>query len=294
MARNNEDRIGISDRNAGAEAPVNPQMPPHMKQERSALNFVSPTEFVELPSGGKLYPPNHALHNVDAIEIRYMTTKEEDILTSETLIKQGKAINRLLQQVIVNQNIDINSILIGDKNAILVAVRKSGYGSEYQTQATCPSCLEKSEYEFNLNNVLINKGIEDSRDLNDKVYKTENNTFIIKELPVTKWSVEVRALDGTDEKALLSISETRRKRKLPEDTLTSQMLAFIVSISGVSDKREVATAISSMPAKDAREIRAIYQKIIPNVDMTQTFTCELCSYSGNVEVPFTTDFFWPK
>ena len=98
MNRNNEDRLGISDRNTGAEAPQVPTNPPHPNAPHqaptSALSFVAPTEFVELPSQGRLYTPDHPLYNVDVIEIKHMTAKEEDILTSQTLLKQGKALDR--------------------------------------------------------------------------------------------------------------------------------------------------------------------------------------------------------
>ena len=290
MSRNNDDRLGIGDRNTGAEAPAIPSQP--TQSQNSLLNFVSPTEFVELPSQGRYYSAGHPLHGKNVIEIKYMTAKEEDILTSQTLLKQGKALDRLLEQIVVDKSINVDTLLVGDKNAMLVAIRKSGYGANYATQVACPACDETQTYHFNLNDIKINLG--GISGIENMVEQTESGTFLIKELPLTGWSVEVKPLDGKDERNIATATESRRKRKLSEDTLTTQMMAYVVSISGITDKLQIGEAITKMPARDAREVRAIYQQIMPNVDMTQTFVCEACEFSGDMEVPFTTDFFWPK
>ena len=85
------------------------------------LNFASPTEFVELPSRGRFYPPSHPLHNKETVEIKFMTAKEEDILTSKALIKKGIAVDRMLQSLIVDKSIKVEDLLVGDKNALVVA-----------------------------------------------------------------------------------------------------------------------------------------------------------------------------
>ena len=92
------------------------------------MAFVAPTEFAQLPSLGQYYPKNHPLHNVESIEIKFMTAKEEDILTSKSLLKKGLTINRLLASVIVDKSINPDDLLVGDRNALLVATRISGYG----------------------------------------------------------------------------------------------------------------------------------------------------------------------
>ena len=112
--RNNQDRMGAK-QSAGAEAPPEVLM---QSEKNDSLNFVVPTEFVELPSKGKYYPENHPLHMQESIEIRYMTAKDEDILTSKTLLKQGVALNRFINNIIVDKRISSNSLLTGDKNAL--------------------------------------------------------------------------------------------------------------------------------------------------------------------------------
>ena len=108
--RNNQDRLGAQ---PGGETP--PVSQP-TQQTKQPLQFVTPTEFVELPSKGAFYPQGHPLHNVDTIEIRHMTAKDEDILTSRALLQKGIAIDRFLQNVIVDKNVNIADLLVGDKN----------------------------------------------------------------------------------------------------------------------------------------------------------------------------------
>ena len=294
MARKNEDRLGVSDKNV--EAPVEASLSHSgaaIQGGPSPLSFVAPTEFVELPSRGLYYGAGHPLHGQEVIEIKHMTTKEEDILTSQALLRQGKALHRFVKAIIVDPKIDPDSLLIGDKNAVLVAARKSGYGAEYETQITCPQCQAQVRHEFNLDDAHMKHGGTDL-DEDGGVEATGNGTFLIKSLPVTGWSVEVRPLNGGDEKSLAASVEARKKRKLPEDMLTTQLNMFTVSISGVEDRAQIAEAIRHMPARDSRTLRKAYQQVMPNLDLTQHFDCTECGYSGEMEVPFTTDFFWPK
>ena len=175
--RNNEDRVG---------APIQDSAPvEQMMEKNDTFSFVTPTEFVELPTRGKYYPEGHLLHNQETVEIRYMTAKDEDILTSQTLLRKGIAIERLLQNVIVDKNIKTDDLYVGDKNAIIMATRITGYGSEYDVRVTCPACGDNEKHSFNLDDVSINYG-DDLEDMN--VTATSDNTFVLK-LPISHWSI---------------------------------------------------------------------------------------------------------
>jgi len=89
-----------------------------------------PTEVLSLPSKGLLYPKDSPLSK-GTIDVKYMTAKEEDILTSQNLIEQGVVIDRLLESVIVTPNVKLGDLLIGDKNAIMIGTRILGYGKDY-------------------------------------------------------------------------------------------------------------------------------------------------------------------
>lgn len=283
--RNNEERTG---------ATTQPSPPPQEQENRTeSFSFAVPTEFVELPSKGKYYPAGHPLHNTDSVEIKYMTAKDEDILTSKSLIKKGLAIDRLLQNVLVNKDIDVSGLLVGDKNAIIVATRITGYGSNYETRVTCPVCTKTGEHSFDLNEVSVINGLESLEDFGVEVDKTSNNTFVI-DLPKTRAKVEVTFMTGKEEKSLALLAERKKKNNMPESTLTDQFKTIIASVNGNSDKEIINKFVNSMPAIDSRFLRITYAKLTPNIDLSYDFECSHCGYENKIMIPFTEDFFWPS
>lgn len=300
--RKNEDRIGSPNLDSNVpptpETMGVPQMPPQMADnpalQANPLTFVAPTEFVELPSGGRFYEEGHPLHGQEVIEVRHMTAKEEDILTSQSLLKKGVALDRFLQSLIVDKRIRTDDLILGDKNAVLVNARVNGYGAEYDTTVSCPSCQAQTRFQFNLEDQQVQTGEEHLEELQSEGVSVNENGTVNITLPTTGWKFECRPMTGRDERALTKAVEARRKRKLPEDMLSQQISLFTVAISGVTDRGQIQQAIKSLPARDSRHLRQTYQKLMPNLDMTQMFECGECGHVGDMEVPFTTDFFWPK
>jgi len=287
MSRNNDERTGAL---PSAEPPLAAADPSPQQNNSIGLNFVVPTEHVELPSRGQFYPEGHPLRGEQTIEIKHMTAKEEDILTSRTLLKKGLAVDRLLQSVIINKTIKADDLFVGDKNAVIVAARQSAYGDEYKTKVGCQVCGEASDFVFNLS-THVHAHPEDAED--PEFDCTSSGTFIIK-LPKTGFSAEVRLLNGKDEKWLAKSMEQKRKARLGESTLTDQMRLFIVSVNGVKDRTQINEFVNAMPAIDSRHIRRVYKQLSPNIDLTQDFVCAECGAETKMEVPFTADFFWPQ
>ena len=174
---------------------------------------------------------------------------------------------------------------------MIVAARITGYGEEYDTKVTCPSCSSVEEYSFTLDNIKVND-IEEAQETYGYT-QSGVDTFTV-QLPLTKASVECRLLTGADELKLYREAERKARRKISDSTLTDQFKAFIVSVNGNSDKFNLTNFINAMPARDSRFLRTSYGKIAPNVDLTQTFECSSCGYSADMEVPLTADFFWPR
>jgi hypothetical protein len=252
------------------------------------LDFSTPTEIVDLPSRGRFYSEAHPLHGAETVEIKFMTAKDEDILTSPTLLKKGLAIDRFIQNILVDKRINVNSLLSGDKNAILVASRINGFGADYSTKVTCPNCTTVSDNTFDLSEVQEYLG-DDFEDLN--IQPTEQGTFVI-DLPKSRFQVEVRLLTSGDETQLAKQMEEATKSRGVETNLTDQMKKIVVSINGVHDRNLVGQAIDAMPAFDSRYLRAAYQKVVPGLDMTQHFSCGACGFEKEVMIPVTVDFFW--
>ena len=284
MSRNRE-RLG---QNAPQASDPAPQVA--SGNNDGGFSFVIPTEFVELPSKGKFYPENHPLHNQQTIEIKQMTAKEEDLLTSRALLKKGVALDRVVQSLIVNKNINPDSLLVGDRNAVMIAARISGYGNEYTTQVTCPSCGSGQKYSFDLFDSNMSDGI-----VSDELsVKDEGGGFFTTALPRTKFEVTFRLLNGADERVLLGQIENARKRNKEENTVTRQLRLITVAINGDDSAAAINYFVDNVPSIDAQHLRTAYTLATPNIDLTQFFSCNECGFETELEVPLTADFFWPQ
>jgi hypothetical protein len=282
--RNNLDRLAGDNQSPPPQAHI-----PH--QPNPPLQFSVPTEFVDLPSEGKYYPKGHPLHGKRSVEIKYMTAKEEDILASAALIKNGVVFDRFLQSILMDR-VDPNDLLIGDKNALLIASRVTGYGAEYLTDVSCPSCSNTAKYQFNLSNTVISNEVDESFVRVFSVKETENGTFTF-HLSEINATIEVRPLNGHDEKKLTSIAIAKNKSNLQESTVTDGLRSYIVSVNGNKDPVYINQFIESLPARYSRRIRIVYKNIVPQASIKSPFSCASCGYQQELEVPINIDFFWP-
>jgi len=276
MPRNDESRIGVQ--NEGETPPI--------ESSNSLLNFVIPTEFVVIPTKGKFYPPNHPLYNVEEIEMRYMSAKETDILTSKSLLKKGIAVDRMIESLLIDKSIKANEMFTGDKNALVVAARISGFGPQYDAQITCESCGQSTEHSFDLGELKIKESPDDVR-------FSELGTFFVK-LPKTEIEAECCLLTGKDESFLVTAAEKRKRLKLTDTTMTDQYKMIIVSLNGVTERSKVEEFVDVMPAMDATHLRKEYERARPDVDMTCMFECQHCDADNDISIPFSANFFWPK
>ena len=275
--RNNLERLG---------APQ-PDAPTPLTSEASDLfAFVNPTEFVELPSKGLFYPEGHPLHNQTVIEIKHMTAKEEDILTSETLLKQVLAIDRLVRSVIVDRSINPDTLLVGDKNAVLIASRITGFGPFYEVGISCAACAEQNEVTVDLNDLGFSKS-------GDSVSEAVEGGYKVK-LPSTGIEIVFKLLTSKDESNISKTVEARRKKKQLENFSTLLLSSIIVSANGVTNRQQLDRLPEILPLVDARFLREEYDKVKPDIDMTFDFECSSCSHRGEVGLPMTAEFFWPK
>ncbi len=273
--RNNQDRLAAATPDAAE---------PAAEQKSSLFDFVNPTEFVDLPTRGKFYPEDHPLQNKEMVEIRFMTAKEEDILTSRTLLKNGMAIDRLISSILVDKSIDVNTLYVADKNAIMVAARITGFGPGYVTRTTCPACSTTQTYTFDLNECRPYHGSEE-------VELTSAGSFITK-LPRTEVTAEIKLLNAVEESKLTQLAENKRKNNLPETTLTDQLKAIIVSLNGETKRSLINKFVDVMPAQDSRFLRREDAKAAPSVEMKNDFKCSSCGHEQEVDIPLTVDFFW--
>jgi hypothetical protein len=255
------------------------------------FNWSVPTEFVDLPSKGQYYPQNHLLNGRESLEIRYMTAKEEDILTSRALLKEGVALDRMLSNILVDKEINIDEILLGDKNALLVAARRTGYGPDYETQVICPVCATNNEYSFDISEPPTTDVEACLVEWSAKM--TGPQTFSLR-LPMTSAEVECRFLTSADERNMIKENERKAKKKIEVGITTTALRSFITSVNGDNSSFTIESFIQALPAKDARILRNAYAEIVPNINLKQHFECGNCNYEADMEVPLGSDFFWPE
>lgn len=251
------------------------------------FGFDVPVEAVPLPSQGIIYPSGSPLYRSETVEIKAMTARDEDILTSRALIKKGTVISHLLKSCIVDKNIDVDSMISGDRNAIMIALRITGYGASYNVEVSCPQCGERCKDDFNLGDLPI-KRLE-------LMPIIEGANLFEFQLPISKKRVQFRFLTGADEIEMAQEAD-RRKKKLGVETdnsVTLRLQTAIVEVEGIKDRNKITQFVKNMPAGDSRALRKFMDDFEPGVEMKSSLTCSSCGETSEVRLPLGASFFWP-
>ena len=246
-----------------------------------------PVDAVPLPSKGKVYPVDHPLHGADQVEYRAMTAKEEDILMSPAYLKKGTVITELIKSCLTNPDIDVNSLLSGDRNALMIAIRSSGYGRDYNPVYVCPNCEFKNEMTIDLSELGI-------KPLNLDPVNPGENLFAFT-LPNTGKTVVFRFLTGKEEEEIIAEVEMKKKKGLLNSNIvTARLQRSIVAVNNSADRSFVSKFVQYMPAKDSLALREYIDEHEPGVDMMVPFTCKNCDHFEEVTLPMGPTFFWPN
>jgi len=275
-------------RNEVFGAPPNPGHPsiPTRDVMKEDFGIEIPVENVPLPSRGVVYTADDPLHGHETVQIRAMTARDEDILTSRALIKKGTVISHLLKSCLINKNIDVESMLSGDRNALMVALRVTGYGAEYNVEVDCPACGERSKQNFDLTQLEINRLKIDPTIIGTNVFEFD--------LPLTKKRIKFKFLTGVDEQEIMITAERKKKQGITnENVVTARLQHAIVSIDNISDKNKISLFIRNMPAMDSLELRRFIDKHEPGIDMKCWMDCVSCYEHSEVRLPLGATFFWP-
>lgn len=254
---------------------------------KSDFGLDIPVELVPLPSAGKVYSPDSSLASTDMVEIRAMTAREEDILTSRALLKKGTAVTELIRSCLVDKSIDVQDMLVGDRNALMVAIRITGYGAEYNAELNCEECNAKTSRTFNLGELPIRRL---------EIEPVEPNTNLFEfTLPVSKKNVRFKFLTGRDEDDMGALAEKQKKHGLGnESTVTTGLLYTIVSVDGITDRSKISNFIRMMPARDSLALRSYIRDNEPGIVMKQDAACSVCGTGEEVDMPIGVTFLWPS
>jgi hypothetical protein len=237
--------------------------------------FKLPTETIELPSKGLLYSEDSELAK-GTIEMKYMTAKEEDILTNQSYIKNGTVLDKLFKSLIVSK-INFDDILIGDKNAIMVAARILGYGSEYS-------------FEYGGETHIVDLTQIENKPIKEELFSTRTNEFTFT-LPKSNNVVSFKLLTHKDEQDINRELEGLKKiNKDSSPEMSTRLKYMITSVEGNRDKKDIREFVDNyLLAQDARSLREYAREIQPDVDLTFFPS----NGSDRVNIPIGLNFFWP-
>jgi hypothetical protein len=257
--------------------PVTPTQP----AEPVKPKYDFPTEIIELPSKGLLYPKDNPLSS-GKIEMKYMTAKEEDILTNQNYIKQGIVLDKLMQSLIVSK-INYDDLVVGDKNAIMVASRILGYGKDYTF-----------EYEGQETTVDLSE-IEPKWINEEHLVEPHTNEFKYT-LPYSGTHVTFKILSNKDEKAVeAEVKGLKKINKLASPELSTRLKQMILSVNGDDSKKTIRDFVDNhFLARDSRALREHIKEIQPDMDLTFDFYPEDGGdVQDKVKIPIGVTFFWP-
>lgn len=248
-------------------------------------NFPFPTEVITLPSKGLCYPENSPLSKGE-ITIKLMTAREEDILTSTNLIKKGIHIDKLMESIIVEPGVSANELLIGDKNAILVASRVLAFGPEYDITVNDPNENEPVSVTVDLSKIQI-KEVDET-----KLNRKNEYDFV---LPISKTPIKFKLLTHGDELAIAKDVEASEKTLKQSNEITARYRRIIVEVDGNKDLGYISNfVINRLLAGDSKGLRKYMSEITPDLDLKFEYESPFTGEKEALRIPFGIDFFYPS
>lgn len=256
---------------------------------RQAIGFDLPVAEVPLPSKGLVYPDG-PLAGAETIELKPMTAREEDILMNRTLVRKGTVVSELIKSCLIDKNIDVNSMISGDRNALMIAVRITGYGADYSPKVTCPACESQQDFSVNLESLPVKE-----LDLEKLKQVGQGQNAFEFVLPFSKKTVIFKFLTGKEEERILQDIEAKRKKGIVQENLvTTKLMNSIIAIEGNAERSFINQFCQHMPARDSLALRKVLDASEPGVDMSSDFTCNSCGHTEVLTVPLGPSFFWPN
>ena len=236
-----------------------------------------PSEIVDLPSKGLLYDKDSPLAS-GKLEMKYMTAKEEDILTNQNYIQKGVVIDKLLQALIIDKTIDYGSLLTTDKNALLIAARILGYGKDY-------------EFEYGGEKQNIDLSLLEPKPFDEKLFKSGKNEFNFK-CPASGDEITFKLLTHNDEKKIeQEITGLKKIRKDDAPELSTRLKYMIIAVNGNGDTKTIREFVDNrFLARDSRAFRKHLVDFAPDIDLT--FYPDN-GPEGGVNIPIGVNFLWP-
>jgi len=262
-------------------------------EETKAREHKFPTEIIDLPSKGLLYDKDNPLSQ-GQIEMKYMTAREEDILTTQSYIKQGVVLDKLFRALIIGngkgEKINYNDLLVGDKNAVMIAARVLGYGKDYEVTVTGPSGEQQKE--------TIDLTQLDHKEFDESLITPGVNEFTF-QLPASKRTISFKVLSH---KNINQIDEELKAKKrafkrtgMGDAQLTTRLIHTITAIDGDIAQGTIRTFVNDeFLAIDSKAFRDYISSVTPDVDLNIEFIDNNTDEPFDIDLPININFFWPR
>jgi hypothetical protein len=246
-----------------------------------------PTEVINLPSKGWFYPTDNPLSS-GTLELKMMSAKEEDILTSKNLIQKNIVLDKLLESVVIDKSFNLDDMFVCDRNAAFYAIRRLAYGDQYEANITCGRCGKE-------NNVVIDLSTMDNRPFDFDKYPRGENKFQFK-LPHSGNELIFKLLNKRDEN--LIDQELTGMAKINKDLsreITTRLCHIIISVNGNSAQVAIRKFVNDeLQARDSLAFRKYVRENLPDINTTFDFFCSNCGLERKEETPMGVSFFWPN
>lgn len=238
-------------------------------------------EIIDLPSRGWPYPETSLLSS-GRMKVKIPTGEQEAILSSQNLIRKGIMIDQFLKAVILD-SIDVDDMVLGDKNYLLFAARRLAYGNEYKAKVQCSKCSAQNDVNFNLNQFLPKQTPE--------LFKYPKGTTVFQFItPQTKRVVHFKLNTGKIEKI---VDKRLQITNLINLQILIRLSCMIEDIDGLSEFNEILSQLRKMSSKETSALRQYIKSIQPDINVQKKIECKKCFRQQEVTVPMTVDFFWP-
>tara|TARA_A200000159_G_scaffold18704_1_gene15252 strand:+ start:3647 stop:4528 length:882 start_codon:yes stop_codon:yes gene_type:complete len=254
----------------------------------SKLSFIASTETVKLPTEGLYYPRTSPLYGVSEVEVKHLTAKEEDMLSSLTANNSQNLFIRIAQSILVSPQVDASLFCQEDMTAILLNARKTGFGNSYTASEFCAGCAQVTLFEYDLSKQEVVKP-----ELKGASYDSSTNTFEVVLPSFEDMKLKIRVLSDEEYEAIDQEEAKKKELALDFNRTEAFFKMAIVSVEGREEREIIDTLITALPALDSKIIKEVYSNSKPRISTIQEVECQSCGAVSRKEVPTSWAFFRP-
>jgi len=275
-----EKHEAVTGTNLPKPTPFNPESFENAMTKETDPDLMTSYEIVKLPSNGLFYKDG-----LSEVEIEYMTSRDEDLLTTPSLIENGTVIDTLLKRKIKTKGVKPDNLLMGDRSALILFLRTSSYGVEYKVNVTDPRTGNSFKAVVDLSKLEYKEGSE----------SPDENGYFNVFLPMRKKNVRFKLLTVGEDNAIYKKAEALMEAYNEEFSQysTLKLKSHVVSIEGNTDRSYIDRFIDVMPALDALTIRKKIVDVSPDIDMSYEFMAK-DGYKFKANLTLGVDFFFPS